>query len=228
MLRIGKVSLILFALFVLSSVTLLASEIKVTLDGEYIDASPVVISGRSLLSMQDMEKLFDVEIGFFEDENFNQIKIANENVAIFMTINFDIAYVNGDYIELDFPAVIVNEKVLLPMRFIAETLGLNVEFYDNTIILTKNFIRLVSLTETVRRNEFASISIIGRPYAEYVATVIYNSGPSIAGGLGVKTSDVYGNIYWSWRIGSNTAFGTYEIIIEGDDEIFITTFSVVN
>ncbi len=52
------------------------------------------------------------------------------------------------------------------------------------------------------------MSIVGEANTQYTASVLYNSGEVTAGGLGLKTSDLDGNVSWTWKIGGKTSTGT--------------------
>ncbi|MCH4239510.1 MAG: DUF4236 domain-containing protein [Oscillospiraceae bacterium] len=79
---------------------------------------------------------------------------------------------------------------------------------------------VTSAPGTVSKGSIASISIKGKPNAQYSIAVHYASGVSKANGLESKTSDANGNATWSWKIGIKTKSGTYDVIIsDGTDEI---------
>lgn len=88
--------------------------------------------------------------------------------------------------------------------------------------------KAISITSgmTFRRNQYATISIIGQPGAQYTITVHYNSGPSKAKGLEPKTADANGNVSWTWKIGGNTSEGTYRVDIQGNGDIITDYFTV--
>jgi hypothetical protein len=71
----------------------------------------------------------------------------------------------------------------------------------------------VSLTESVRAGDEATIVIDTATAAECVIDVIYDSGPSEASGLKDRTADGAGTVTWSWIVERNTAAGTYPIEI---------------
>jgi hypothetical protein len=71
----------------------------------------------------------------------------------------------------------------------------------------------VSLTGSVSRGGTAKVTIKTDAHADCSIEVTYNSGPSTAAGLGDKTANDSGSVSWSWRVGSNTARGSYPIDI---------------
>lgn len=89
-------------------------------------------------------------------------------------------------------------------------------------------IKLVSLTSPVLINNKATITIKGKSNTEYDISVFYSSGESSATGLENKTSDSYGVVSWTWKVGARTKAGTYDIRIIGGGETFSTEFTIVN
>lgn len=75
-------------------------------------------------------------------------------------------------------------------------------------------IKVVSLTSPVGRGSSASLSIRTSAGARCSIEVQYSSGPSSASGLGDKTASSTGTIGWTWRVGTNTALGTWPIYID--------------
>ena len=78
-----------------------------------------------------------------------------------------------------------------------------------------------------RRNEYATVSIVGKPNTKYTITVYYKSGASTAEGLEPKTSDANGNVSWTWKIGGRTSPGTYRLVIAGGGESIERQFTVI-
>jgi hypothetical protein len=74
-------------------------------------------------------------------------------------------------------------------------------------------VRLVSLTSPVGPGNDATIAVQTVPNASCGITVIYKSGPSRASGLVPKTSDIKGNVSWTWRVGTRTTPGKWPITV---------------
>ena len=47
-------------------------------------------------------------------------------------------YVNGKQIKCDPPAQMVNDRVMVPIRFVSEALGANVEWSNNSVVISKD------------------------------------------------------------------------------------------
>ena len=59
------------------------------------------------------------------------VYIHNENSLIVLKINSHEAWVQGETKYLDMPAKLINDKVMIPVRFISEALGYQVDWYQN-------------------------------------------------------------------------------------------------
>lgn len=75
-------------------------------------------------------------------------------------------------------------------------------------------ISLLSVSSPIGRNEMATLSIKGKPNAEYSISVYYSTTASKADGLENKTSDSSGNASWTRKIGGKTKAGTHNIVIK--------------
>ena len=59
------------------------------------------------------------------------------HIEIKITVDNNVAYVNGEEKTIDVPAKIINSKTYAPMRFVAEALGYNVSWEQSkqTVVL---------------------------------------------------------------------------------------------
>ncbi len=89
-------------------------------------------------------------------------------------------------------------------------------------------IELVSMTNPLRRNEDATITIKGKPNTEYSIAVYYQSGKSKAKGLENKVSNSSGVVSWTWHVGGKTQSGQKGIVITGGGQTLKLSFSVVD
>ncbi len=58
--------------------------------------------------------------------------------VIQLTVESAKAYVNGEATNLDVPAKIINDRTMVPVRFVAESLGIHVLWDEaaNTVVIT--------------------------------------------------------------------------------------------
>lgn len=114
--------------------------IKVTLDGELIefDQEPVAINGRVLVPVRAIYEALGLEVAW--DSNINKATGKNDTTQIDIILNQKIAYVNETPVELDVPARAINNRILVPARFIGESLGMKVTWdgANQTVKITSN------------------------------------------------------------------------------------------
>lgn len=87
-------------------------------------------------------------------------------------------------------------------------------------------LRLLSLTERVKRGETAAITVSGQPGTAYSIEIRLGRHVSTASGLEPKTSDTSGVVSWSWRVGPISEYGEYRIVITGGGQSLDLPFFV--
>jgi hypothetical protein len=75
------------------------------------------------------------------------------------------------------------------------------------------FIEVISLTSPISPGEYATIEVRTLPNEVLAIEVWYMSGRSEAQGLVPKRANNEGYVWWTWKVGTNTTPGTWEIII---------------
>ncbi len=103
-----------------------SSDIKVMLEGEELifDVPPQIIEGRTLLPLRVIFENLGLEVGW--DDKTRTITGTNEDTEIILKLDSVDATVNGAIQTLDVPAKATNGRTLVPVRFIAESLNMNV------------------------------------------------------------------------------------------------------
>lgn len=103
-----------------------SNDIKVLLDGKELvfDVPPQIIEGRTLLPLRAIFEALGLEVGW--DNETRTITGISEGKEIILKLDSKEAKVNGINKALDVPAKSINGRTLVPVRFIAEGLNLNV------------------------------------------------------------------------------------------------------
>lgn len=126
-----KFLMLVLAIVLMMSVSL-AQEIGIVLNGEKLktDVAPLEIEGRVMVPV----RVISEKLGATVDFNFdtNQIKITRNNNIIELTLESKNAYINKTLKILDVPAKEINNRTLVPIRFVGESLGANVAWDDET------------------------------------------------------------------------------------------------
>lgn len=98
------------------------------------DVKPIIMEGRTLVPLR---KLFEELGATIEWNSQEQMVIArNMDTEIKLVVGDEWAWVNGTPVQLDVPSKIINNRTLIPLRFVSEALGAIVD-YDQSIYITK-------------------------------------------------------------------------------------------
>lgn len=97
-------------------------------DGEKIefDQIPVIEEGRTLVPLRAIFEAIGAEVDW--DGNTKTVTAKKDGTEISLTIDDKTAVKNGEKVELDVPAKIVNGRTLVPVRFIADCFGVDVDW----------------------------------------------------------------------------------------------------
>ncbi|MDR1540031.1 MAG: copper amine oxidase N-terminal domain-containing protein [Clostridiales bacterium] len=106
-----------------ASQALAADEISVVLDGQLLsfDAPPQIISDRTMVPLRGIfESMGAVVLWNSSTRTVTAVRGAN---AVKLKIGDSLALVNKSPVAMDVPATIENDRTLVPLRFITESLG---------------------------------------------------------------------------------------------------------
>lgn len=132
---VRKISICIVAILIIMVNTIVlanSNEIKVYLDNQEInfDQPPIIQNDRTLVPMR---AIFEALNAYIEWNGETQTVKANQNAnEIIIGIGNTSAYVNGKTVNLDVPATIVNNRTLVPLKFIAEALDCSVDWNGDT------------------------------------------------------------------------------------------------
>ena len=111
-----------------------ANNVNVTIDGDYVDAEGVIIEGRTLVPGRAVTELLGAAAEW--DGSVRQVTVEHSNANIILIIDEPNAQLNGETVELDVPAQILNDRTFVPLRFIADSFGMEVDFISGVVVLT--------------------------------------------------------------------------------------------
>lgn len=106
---------------------------KVRLNGKYIKFSnqyPLVVNNRTLIPIRGVSEALGASVDWDGSKACATIKKGNTRVDLY--IDRDDAYINGEPYVLDVPAELINNRTMVPIRFVAEALGTEVEWDQET------------------------------------------------------------------------------------------------
>lgn len=112
-----------------------AEEIGVTIGGEYLDfdVTPMMETGRVLVPMRQIFEALGADLTW--DAETSTVTAVKGDTTITLTIGSAEALKNGKTITLDVPAKLVNGRTMIPIRFISESLGYDVKWNNDDLLV---------------------------------------------------------------------------------------------
>ncbi|MHB8157766.1 MAG: copper amine oxidase N-terminal domain-containing protein [Desulfocucumaceae bacterium] len=113
--------------------------IKVFLNGNllHFDVSPIIEKGRTLVPMRAIGEALGAYVDW--DGQDNKVNLIKGETYIKLKIGDPVAVVNHKAVNIDAPAIIINGRTLVPLRFIAESFEADVKWDGKeTITITIN------------------------------------------------------------------------------------------
>lgn len=122
-----------------------ANPISIFVDGEELitDVPPQIINGRTMVPVRAVTEAVGCKVEWIDAEKrvviytpsggdpLLSMYINDPVVTVSTTSGWD-GSITTDYVKIDSPPVIVNGRTLVPLRFIAETIGFTVDWDENT------------------------------------------------------------------------------------------------
>ena len=117
------------------------NEIKVTLDGNLVefDQPPVSVDGRTLVPIRAVMEKMGGTVNWLPDTNTTEIRFDGNRMQL--VLDSTTAFYNSEAHKLDVPPQAINNRTLMPLRFVAEKFGFYVGWDGDTktvIITTLN------------------------------------------------------------------------------------------
>lgn len=118
-----------------------ASTVQVAVNGQYVafpDATPYVDekTRRTLVPARFVAEELGLHVQW--NRQSNQVTLSNHTDTIILTIGQSSALVNGKSIPFDTPAVIKEERTMIPLRFISEAFDAEIDWIGerNLVVVT--------------------------------------------------------------------------------------------
>lgn len=106
---------------------------KVRINGrlvEFEDQYPIIDGEYTLIPIRGVSELLDADVDWEQSTMTVTIKYKEKTVKL--SINSDTAYVNGNAVKLEAPAKILNDRTMLPIRFIMDIFDADVAWEQDT------------------------------------------------------------------------------------------------
>lgn len=116
-----------------------APTIKLKLNGSYIsfDVSPYIENDRTMAPIRIISESLDAGVDW--NGETKTVTIVHGEKKIELTVGSETAIVNGESVSLDAPVVMHQSRTFVPLRFVSENLGWDVEWVqeDNAVEIKK-------------------------------------------------------------------------------------------
>lgn len=109
----------------------LEPKIKVNLDGQNLifDVEPIVVEGRTLVPLRTIFEALGANVQWYQDTQTVKAEKSGNQITLVIDGN---AFINGILTPLDVAARIVNGRTLVPLRFVSEAMGCQVEWINTS------------------------------------------------------------------------------------------------
>lgn len=216
-------TLIILGIIVLGGINVYGdSGISINIDGSdlYMDVPPIIMGGRTMVPLRAVSEAVGCKVDWFEeDQSIVVYSPAGGDPILFMGINDpdvtrnyyngQTGEITGEVIMIDSPPVISNGRTMVPLRFIAESIGFDVEWDNNS--------KIVFLFSANYEGDFSK-NIQDTSDTMFPKGVIYTEEYKLQGDPGDGLSAVDAAVTLTWDV-VIPAYGDYSSI---EDPIFIT------
>ena len=155
--------------------------ITIKIDGDIVksDVSPVIVDDRVLVPVRSIFEYMGSEVKWNAESKI--ASIIRKNDTVHLIIDSTAAVVNGEIVILDVPAQIIENRTMVPVRFVSENLNMDVMWDDaqrcvnifskaddhEEVIKTDGTIKKISVSEG---DTFVKIKISGTVRCAFAAT----------------------------------------------------------
>lgn len=106
---------------------------KVRLDGELVkfdNQYPIIEDGTTMIPVRAVSEMLGASVEW--DQDAQRVHIDSEGKQIDLYLGSDIGYINGEPVEIEASVEMYNNRTLIPLRFVAETLDVEVVWNGET------------------------------------------------------------------------------------------------
>jgi len=113
-----------------------AQPIRVYIDGAPLsmDVPPQLVDGRTLVPLRAIFEALGAELEW--NPETRTVTGTKGDTIVILTVGSTTPTVNGQVVPIDVPARIVDDRTLVPLRFVAESFGVDVDWDGSTRIVT--------------------------------------------------------------------------------------------
>ncbi|MGI6604698.1 MAG: stalk domain-containing protein [bacterium] len=129
-----------------------APAIKLLINNEQVatDVAPTIVNNRTMVPLRVVSEGLGAQVHW--DDKTRSVTVFSGGQEIKLGIGEKTATVNGEKRQIDAPAMIIKNRTMVPLRFIGEALGAQVEWNNNTRTVSV-FARGAEITSVFVRQE---------------------------------------------------------------------------
>lgn len=121
------------------------------------DVPPVIIHDRTLVPSRGLFEQLGATVEW--KNNTRQVVITSDDVEIILTVDAAAAKINGEVVMMDVPAKIINDRTMIPVRFVSEHLGLSVGWEQSTKTVSVDQICNYTITDILYNTKQHRITV---------------------------------------------------------------------
>lgn len=121
--------------------------VNLTVNGNTVnpDVPAILVSGRTLIPLRMVSESLNAKVTYDSSTRFVTINTSGSNVIADTPPAVSGTYqgfpqvgllVNGKVLTSDVPPILINGRTMVPVRLVAQALGANVDFKNNTVIIS--------------------------------------------------------------------------------------------
>lgn len=125
-----RILMVAVMLLVIISSSMAAITVNVNGNPLSFSVPPRHVNGRTMVPLRSIFEALGALVSW--DPTTRMISVTRGDTDVHLSIGDREAYVNGQTVKLDTPAMIINGTTMIPLRFVSEALGANVQWTEAT------------------------------------------------------------------------------------------------
>lgn len=149
--------------------------VSVQLNGQplALSATPLQLNGRTLLPLRDVFESLGAQVNW--NPTAQSIAAQSGTTQIQLGINNPVAFVNGRNVSLDQPAILVGGRAFVPLRFVAEATGAQVDYNSQLQLVSIQKSNLLGGSRGTQVADYSNDNGVGVPDYNAPAPVDYTA-----------------------------------------------------
>ncbi|MCL2336557.1 MAG: copper amine oxidase N-terminal domain-containing protein [Firmicutes bacterium] len=170
--KVAPVMVCLALLFIFAAAAQAGTQVIVDGKAVSFDTPPVLANGRMLVPLRSIFEALNTTVNW--DGATQTITATKGDINIKLVVGGQ-AYKNDQAVALDVPAKLVDGRTLVPLRFVSEALGANVDWNNGVITITSAAAESAPAAKPLNNSMKIGLTIFGGSQASLLATEPLNA-----------------------------------------------------